>query len=207
MSDAGGHTSRIKELWERIKILVESTSKHFEAGSLVHSFFMEALPTVVEGLLMMVERIAFYTKVAGEYAGGLVSKAMEGYEDAQKHGTLGIVGSLKYIIQGKGGPSATQAYDTVADEYERKLERFKIKKEAKEASERLRASAAEAMEANRSSAPSETEKNVYNFPNARFDITQKFAEGYDPDRVAVTFARDISSMTQHRLGSNFSMVR
>lgn len=45
---------------------------------------------------------------------------------------------------------------------------------------------------------------VYNFPNARFDITQKFAEGFDPDRVAAAFTNDLASLADRRVQSGFS---
>lgn len=49
------------------------------------------------------------------------------------------------------------------------------------------------------------EMNVYqDFRNSRFDITQAFAEGYDPDRIAVAFANDISSLGEKKLQSGFS---
>jgi len=43
-----------------------------------------------------------------------------------------------------------------------------------------------------------------NFPNARFDITQNFAEGFDPDRIAVAFADDIAAMGEHKTMSGFT---
>ena len=46
----------------------------------------------------------------------------------------------------------------------------------------------------------------FNFPNAKFDITQKFAEGFDPDRVAVAFSNDIASLGERKLQSGFSPI-
>ena len=48
--------------------------------------------------------------------------------------------------------------------------------------------------------------NVMNFPNARFDITQNFAEGFDPDRIAVAFANDLSSLGEMRSSSPFAPI-
>jgi hypothetical protein len=39
------------------------------------------------------------------------------------------------------------------------------------------------------------------FRNSRFDITQKFAEGFDPDRIAVAFADDVGRLGEQRLQS------
>jgi hypothetical protein len=40
------------------------------------------------------------------------------------------------------------------------------------------------------------------FRYSRFDITQRFAEGFDPDRVASAFAEDIASLAENRVQSN-----
>jgi uncharacterized membrane protein YfbV (UPF0208 family) len=42
------------------------------------------------------------------------------------------------------------------------------------------------------------------FRYSRFDITQKFAEGFDPDRVASAMASELSAMSEQQLGSGFA---
>ena len=42
------------------------------------------------------------------------------------------------------------------------------------------------------------------FRNSRFDIQQKFAEGFDPDRIAVAFANDLASTGERRLVSGLT---
>jgi hypothetical protein len=42
------------------------------------------------------------------------------------------------------------------------------------------------------------------FRYSRFDITQKFAEGFDPDRIAAVFARDLEGLAEQRLDSGFN---
>lgn len=39
------------------------------------------------------------------------------------------------------------------------------------------------------------------FRYSRFDITQKFAEGFDPDRIAAVFARDLEGLAEQRTSS------
>jgi hypothetical protein len=39
------------------------------------------------------------------------------------------------------------------------------------------------------------------FRNSRFEIEQKFAEGFDPDRIAVGFANDVAMLGERRLAS------
>lgn len=46
-------------------------------------------------------------------------------------------------------------------------------------------------------------KTVQDFRGSRFDITQKFEEGFDPDRVAVAFARDVARVGDQRLQSGY----
>lgn len=44
---------------------------------------------------------------------------------------------------------------------------------------------------------------VQDFRNSRFEIQQKFAEGFDPDRIAVAFAKDVGRIGEQRLQSGF----
>lgn len=54
-------------------------------------------------------------------------------------------------------------------------------------------------------APEEREKApVFDFRGSKFDITQNFAEGFDPDRIAVTMANDLSSMGEMKAQSGFA---
>jgi hypothetical protein len=48
--------------------------------------------------------------------------------------------------------------------------------------------------------------NQMNFPGARFDITQNFAEGFDPDRIAVAFGNDLASLGEMKSQSGFANV-
>jgi hypothetical protein len=45
-----------------------------------------------------------------------------------------------------------------------------------------------------------------NIQNARFDIKQSFAEGYDPDRIAVAFTDTLAKLGQYRGQSSFSLA-
>lgn len=45
---------------------------------------------------------------------------------------------------------------------------------------------------------------IQDFRGSRFDITQQFAEGFDPDRVAVAFANDLASVGERKLQSGFA---
>lgn len=56
---------------------------------------------------------------------------------------------------------------------------------------------------NRKSGDTRPPKTEMNFPNARFEISQSFAAGFDPDRIAVAFASDLSALGEMRSQSNF----
>lgn len=45
-----------------------------------------------------------------------------------------------------------------------------------------------------------------NIQNARFDIKQSFAEGYDPDRIAVAFTDTLAKLGEYRGQSSFSLT-
>jgi hypothetical protein len=45
---------------------------------------------------------------------------------------------------------------------------------------------------------------VQDFRYSRFEISQKFEEGYDPDRIAVAFANDLGKIGQQRSQSGFA---
>lgn len=52
-------------------------------------------------------------------------------------------------------------------------------------------------------APKEKGLTQINFNNNRFDIKQEFAEGYDPDRIAVAFANDLSRIGDMKIAAAY----
>lgn len=46
--------------------------------------------------------------------------------------------------------------------------------------------------------------NQFDFRGSKFDIKQAFAEGFDPDRIAVAFTNDLASYGERRVQSSFS---
>jgi hypothetical protein len=44
------------------------------------------------------------------------------------------------------------------------------------------------------------------FRNSRFTVDQKFAEGFDPDRVAIAFANDLAKIGDQRTTSQFAFL-
>ena len=56
------------------------------------------------------------------------------------------------------------------------------------------------------STPADRSKVNYDFRFSRFDIRQNFAEGFDPDRIAVAFATDLARLGEMKLHSAYSPV-
>ncbi len=76
-------------------------------------------------------------------------------------------------------------------------------KKALEAGNKAAAARDNAANASHRATPHARGKTVQDFRGSRFDITQKFAEGFDPDRVAVAFARDVERIGEQKLQSGF----
>lgn len=64
----------------------------------------------------------------------------------------------------------------------------------------------DALKRKKANLPADRAGTTNNFPDARFNITQKFAEGFDPDRIAIAFSRDVAAMGERKLQSGFSPV-
>lgn len=58
----------------------------------------------------------------------------------------------------------------------------------------------------RSKTPGDRSQNYQDFRGSKFDIKQNFAEGFDSDRIAVAFSRDISNLGERALQSGFAPV-
>lgn len=68
---------------------------------------------------------------------------------------------------------------------------------------------AERMDARARSVPAreadKATRQIHNdFRGSHFSITQKFAEGFDPDRIALAFTNDLAMMGDYKLGSGYA---
>jgi hypothetical protein len=66
------------------------------------------------------------------------------------------------------------------------------------------ATAAAAGVGKKAGAPGARGKTVYDFRNSKFDITQNFAEGFDPDRIAAVFGNDLAKLGEMRSQSGLA---
>ena len=53
-------------------------------------------------------------------------------------------------------------------------------------------------------APAARTTNINDFRFSKFDIRQEFAEGFDPDRIAVAFASDLAKLGEMRMQSSYA---
>lgn len=56
----------------------------------------------------------------------------------------------------------------------------------------------------RLAAPTDRKTQTFDFRNSRFDIKQQFAEGFDPDRIAVAFAQDLARVGEQKTQSAYT---
>ena len=125
------------------------------------------------------------------------SLAYEAY--GQRHGVFGkVAANLPFIRMFTVG--MTDEFARLRDEQEGI--QSSIDKQAQEARAKHRA-----LNAGAGKAPSERESApVYDFRNSRFDILQKFEEGFDPDRIATAFADDVAALGERAVQSGFASL-
>lgn len=54
--------------------------------------------------------------------------------------------------------------------------------------------------------PERQAQPYYDFRGSKFDVKQNFAEGFDPDRIAVAFTNDLATLGERRLQSSLAPV-
>ena len=59
-------------------------------------------------------------------------------------------------------------------------------------------------EAKKRKAPKDRTSTINDFRFSKFDIRQEFAEGFDPDRIAVAFASDLAKLGEMRMQSAYA---
>lgn len=171
-------------LWDEIKsrmsVIVELWSgitTNFGAGGAIGDFFKLLLPMAIGGLAVVVKELA-----------RTITMIMLTMQDVAKN-PLKMFNPLGEITKNYAKADILN-----------KIQMLKTEQDRRESS-RL-----SDMPLVAPRAPGERSGTNFVFPNARFDITQKFAEGYDPDRIAVAFTNDLASMGERRLQSQFSTI-
>lgn len=122
-------------------------------------------------------------------------------------GLITIVSSLITFVKvaaGFIGEALEHPYDVsqdIAGTWNRILGTVRHTEEAS-AARRAAEAAARAAALTKRATPDEREKApLMNFPNARFEINQAFAEGFDPDRVAVAITGGLAALGERKIQS------
>lgn len=207
-----------ESIWTNLQAIGKQIMSAFSADSTMGKFFRWLGE---EGLLGVIEKIAallneatmglrLLTIMLTERVGPTKARTIlrdQVYDESglKKMLNAGVMVDLFKGLNGKGGPSKD-----LVDKFT-EFERARSTYAAAGGSlfgddtiDKLRKRYGNAVgTTNKQGATPET--SVYqDFRGSRFDVTQQFAEGFDPDRIAVGFANDIASLGERRLQSGFS---
>lgn len=212
---------RIRELFDRIWANLQAVGRQFEnmfsADSTLGKFFRwlgeEGLLGLVEKITQALDNIVFGLRIIAtmltEHTGFGGAKDIiigQTYKDSglEKMVKGGLTPSLSGEVP--GGPTSAitaQMRQRFAD-----FDKARAQYEAVGGPKMWSKGQLDALRT-RYGSPAKSnatpENNVYqDFRGSRFDVTQQFAEGFDPDRIAVGFANDIAALGERRLQSGFS---
>lgn len=139
-------------------------------------FFKLALPLALSTVLTLVQTIAEYTRKTGAFLYEVMQHPIQAAKD--------IGGTWSRVSAGVDNDIAST------------LNRQRVERDQAENAAAIKAKAKPPPE--REAAPN------YDFRGSTFDISQSFASGFDPDRIAVALTRDISNAGERRLTSSLS---
>ena len=166
--------ARLTVIWD----LLEPVTHLFTGSGAIGSFFTKLVPAVIGGL--------------GEAVDGILAVIQTILIVMSKMSTgAGLADVIMHPMQNILDAHA-QATKRTADA----LKRTEMDRTSAVIAERT---------AQHHRTPEGREKQPYHdFRNSRFDITQKFAEGFDPDRIAVAFTQDLAGLADKRTQSGFA---
>lgn len=221
-------------IWGALEGMLAPVLEMFGGDGSVSEFFMSIVPKAIEMMLAHVDRMLFVFQVILKVVGYLlpsldeVKASFQEFMEDVKSGWESITNAFnKYVkdpileaidywaqalgplLKSKGVSAAADKMTKAADSIWQSV-RKPFDEVAKEQRSRMGYAEIDRMMNAQGTAAEATKhkppKMEMNFPNARFDITQKFAEGFDPDRIAVAFANDLASLGELKSQSGFSPV-
>jgi hypothetical protein len=224
LKNTDGIRSRIGKLlgsiWENIKKIGAQFGKMFGPDSALGRFismlgkgFLWTIEKILEGINWMVEGALTFSKVASELMKGnfvgwseakemLASEGRGAAHDKYLAGPAKVIGRLAKSLD-KAGPISMKQHSQWMQAKKGMVERFG-EKEFANMRNRPDFKRMEKKFGQAPGAPEERPTVYQDFRGSRFDITQAFAEGFDPDRIAVAFANDLSSLGERRLQSGLA---
>lgn len=173
-------------LWSAVAVVVSALGGLFHqylrlVGAALLWLYRKIAVVVVPAFSLLVKAITAVVNFVGKYIGSLAESAKLNADQ--------ILGPEAE----DGGPTGGLLGDIL-----KAIDDQKSKDEAARSAEK---SAARSTPGARGGA-----QTYQDFRGSRFDIQQKFAEGYDPDRIAVAFAQDVGRLGEQRLQSGFEPV-
>lgn len=160
---------------------------------------LDMLSTILDGVTRVIETIQtmFDGLTGDERATKRLNESMKGLGQMTKFGTGELGMTVTDLVKAMNANTAVnEKQRAFFAMYEKTHDKLGI-----EENEQYRALKARygAVAPERATAPA---AGVYqDFRNSRFEIEQKFAEGFDPDRIAVGFANDVASLGERQLNS------
>ena len=218
MSNVDGIRDRLGSLlgktWENIKSIGESLSGLVGPGSFLREFFGlvgKGFVFVLEKLLSAFEKVTYALSVAAvmisEKVGPGAAKSILLERKADKILAAGDVtaGQLRGASALSKQLAAISKTTKVSPEQNKMFnEMITLAKKGGLSDERIAGMIKRQGLGRFADTPSGREKRTFDFRGSRFDIMQSFAEGFDPDRIAVAFSNDLAGLGERRLQSGLA---
>jgi len=182
-SNAMGVVDTISNFWEKFKAqmsvigdLLQPVTDVFSEKGVVGKFFMVVVAGIISGLTQGVDAI------------------------------MHMIQTIILVVKALGDDWAQAMLDpikTFKDKWEEAARLTAIKQLPWDM---MKGEVPIMLRPNTTEAPGERAGTVNDFRGSKFDITQKFAEGFDPDRIAVAFTNDLAALGERAMQSQFTSI-
>ncbi len=168
--------TRALVVWDIIGPMLDSLGRMFSVGGPVGNFFVKVLIGVINHVGFAVDNILLLVQT-------IIIAIRSAIEDPTK-----LVTPLVLFMN-----AAAEAQKLTA-------ERFKAIQMERE----LEAMPLAGIPGARGAPTARPPAPVFDFRGSKFDIKQQFAEGFDPDRIAVAFSNDLAALGERRVQSGLA---
>lgn len=196
-------------IWGDIKSIGETIAPIFGPGSALRNFFDylgKGFIAVLEGILWLIKKITHGAAVAAVVitervgittAENLLNLRADKKRYAARTEGLILEDKLRHVYQ-KGTKVTLKHIEMVKSMHQAYAEAGKAMPDT------LKKLFGEHFKIATPSTPGDRPQNNFDFRGSRFDIMQNFAEGFDPDRIAVAFSNDLGALGERRLQSGLA---
>lgn len=212
--------ARFELIWESVEPLIEGIAKIFGPLSPLSLFFgketANSIADAGDALDFFLHVIQTIVSILGDVGKKIAEPIMQGIQfitDALMKFFKWITDIANKILDFVPGGKGISLGDTIKTAFMQdpmvKTWMSAWEKTAKQTNERIARNkkaeeAAKTTDKRMETSTTKPPSPSYDFRGSRFDITQKFAEGFDPDRFAVAFASDLASLGEQKTQSGFS---